>query len=61
MSALGQFWVQIVGVLAVGAWSIVVSFIIIALIKVVTPLRVSEDAETEGLDITAHGERGYNY
>jgi Amt family ammonium transporter len=61
MSALGQLWVQFVGVLAVGTWSIVVSFIIIALIKVVTPLRVSEDDETEGLDITAHGERGYNY
>ncbi len=61
MTALNQLWVQTVGVLAVGAWSIVVSFIILALIKAVTPIRVSEEDEIEGLDITSHGERGYNY
>ncbi len=61
VTALDQLWVQTIGVLAVGAWSIVVSFIILALIKAVTPIRVSEEDEIEGLDITSHGERGYNY
>ncbi len=61
MTAGSQLWVQFVGVIAVGAWSVAVSWIILVVVKAIIPLRVSEDDETEGLDITAHGERGYNY
>jgi Amt family ammonium transporter len=52
-----QLWVQFVGAAATAAWAIVV---IIWIIRLVTPMRVSEEDEIEGLDITSHGERGYN-
>ena len=48
---------QFVGAAAIAAWAIVV---IIWIIRLVTPMRVSEEDETEGLDITLYGERGYN-
>ena len=54
------FWVQLVGVAATLAWTVVVSYVIIKVVGAIVGLRVSEDEETEGLDITAHGERSYN-
>ncbi|MGB5234241.1 MAG: hypothetical protein WBN85_03575 [Candidatus Macondimonas sp.] len=36
------------------------SFIILKVIDVLVGLRVSEEEETEGLDIALHDERGYN-
>ena len=54
------FWVQLVGVVATLAWTVVVSYVLIKVVGAMVGLRVSEDDETEGLDITAHGERGYN-
>ncbi|MEO7277950.1 MAG: ammonium transporter [Sphingomicrobium sp.] len=50
--------------LAVGTtivWSAVGSAIAIYVAKAVTGLRVSADAEREGLDINEHGERAYSY
>ena len=41
-------------------WSGVVAFIALMICKVVTGLRVSEQDEREGLDISEHGERAYN-
>jgi Amt family ammonium transporter len=49
-----QLWVQFVGAMATAAWANVV------IIRLVTPMRVSEEDGTEDLDITSHGERGYN-
>jgi ammonium transporter, Amt family len=60
MTMGSQLWVQLVGALATAAIAIVGSVVILIIVKAVTPLRVSEEDETEGLDITAHGERGYN-
>ncbi|KWS05254.1 Ammonium transporter [Lysobacter capsici AZ78] len=40
-------------------WSGVVSVIAFALVKLVVGLRVPEEAEREGLDITTHGETPY--
>jgi len=56
-----QLGVQALGSVATAAWAIIVSVIIIWIVRAVTPIRVSEDDETEGLDITTHGERGYNF
>lgn len=55
-----QLWVQFVGAAATAAWAIVAIVVIIWIIRLVTPMRVSEEDEIEGLDITSHGERGYN-
>ena len=55
-----QLWIQAVGVGATAIWSGVLSYLILKFIRAVLGLRVSEDQEAEGLDITDHGERGYN-
>ena len=41
-------------------WSAVVSVIAFKLVDMIIGLRVSEDAEREGLDITSHGETAYS-
>jgi Amt family ammonium transporter len=58
-SIVGQVWIQAKAVLTTVVWSGVVSFIAYKLVDVVIGLRVPEDAEREGLDITSHGETAY--
>ena len=41
-------------------WSAVVSVIAFKLASMLFGLRVEADAESEGLDLASHGERGYN-
>jgi Amt family ammonium transporter len=55
-----QLWVQAVGVAVTATWSIVLTIVIVMAVSAVVRLRVSEEAEIEGLDLTTHGERGYN-
>jgi ammonium transporter, Amt family len=51
---------QLVGVLIAWALAVVGTIIILKLVDVTIGLRVSEEQEVEGLDITLHGEEGYN-
>ncbi len=55
-----QFGVQLTGVIATIVYTAVVTAIIFMVIKAIVGLRVSDDEETEGLDIVSHGERGYD-
>jgi ammonium transporter, Amt family len=55
----GQLVTQLIGVGAVALWSIFVSVIIGYAVSMIIPMRVSQDAEREGLDITSHGERAW--
>jgi Amt family ammonium transporter len=55
-----QVWIQIKSVLITLVWSGVVSLIAYKVVDVVIGLRVSEEAEREGLDITSHGETAYS-
>jgi Amt family ammonium transporter len=55
-----QMVVQAEGVLITMVWSAVVAFIAYKIVDMVIGLRVSEEAEREGLDISAHGETAYN-
>ena len=55
-----QFGVQVVGIAATFVWCAVVSYGLLKAINAIVPLRVSDDEETEGLDIVLHEERGYN-
>jgi Amt family ammonium transporter len=59
-SISSQVWIQAQGVLVTIVWSAVVSIIAFKLVDLVIGLRVSEEDEREGLDITAHGETAYN-
>ena len=54
-----QVLIQTEGVLITIAWSAIVAFIAYKLVDIVIGLRVPEDEEREGLDITSHGEAAY--
>ncbi len=56
-----HFWVQAVGVVVAVVWAGGLSYIILKVIDKTIGLRVTPEEETEGLDITTHGERGYNW
>lgn len=59
MSMGRQVAAQVIGVLVVGLWSAVATAILSLAVGLVFPMRVSEDEEREGLDITSHGERAW--
>ena len=59
-SMAGQLKVQFIGVLATVIYTAVVTLIILKVVDAITGLRVSEDEETEGLDLVLHDERGYD-
>ena len=59
-SIAAQVWIQLKAVLVTIVWSGVVSFIAYKLVDMTIGLRVSEEDEREGLDISAHGETAYN-
>ena len=52
----GQVLIQLYGILATIAWSGVMTFIILKVIALLVPLRVTQQSEIEGLDVTQHGE-----
>jgi Amt family ammonium transporter len=56
----GQVWIQTKAVLITVIWSGVVSVVAFKLVDLTIGLRVSEEDEREGLDITSHGETAYN-
>ena len=56
----GAFFIkQVVAVLAVMAFTFTASYILARIVKAIVGLRVDENQETEGLDISLHEERGY--
>ncbi|MCC7313014.1 MAG: ammonium transporter [Sulfuritalea sp.] len=57
---LGQVMIQVTGVGVTLIWSGTVAFICYKIVDVVVGLRVPEDEEREGLDITSHGESAYH-
>ena len=57
---MDQVWIQLKAVLLTIVWSGVVSLIAYKIADLVIGLRVSEEDEREGLDITSHGETAYS-
>ena len=55
-----QVWIQTKSVLFTVVWSGVVSFIAYKIVDLLIGLRVSEEEERQGLDISSHGETAYN-
>jgi ammonium transporter, Amt family len=55
-----QVMVQVYGILAIGAWSGVLTYLLLKLCDLVIGMRVAGDEETEGLDTVLHNEKGYN-
>ncbi len=61
MTMGSQLGVQVIGILATGAYTAVVTYALIKLVAVVTSgIRVSDDEEQIGLDIADHDEKGYS-
>ena len=60
-SIVGQLWIQAHAIGVTVIWSAVVAFIAFKLVDIVIGLRVPEEEEREGLDITSHGESAYRY
>ena len=57
---IDQLFIQIEGIFIISAWTGVVTFIILKILSVFIDLRVSQEEEEEGLDISLHNEQGYN-
>jgi ammonium transporter, Amt family len=55
-----QLAVQALGIVAAAAWCAAVTWSILKLMDLLVGVRVSEEKETEGLDLAEHGERGYS-
>jgi ammonium transporter, Amt family len=55
-----QFRIQLQAVCLVAVWTASVAFIAFYIVKQLVGLRVPEEDEREGLDITSHGERAYD-
>ena len=53
-------WIQFQDVATTIVWSAVVSYIAYKLVDLVIGLRVTEEEEREGLDISSHGETAYH-
>ena len=60
MTIPSQLWVQFVGVISVAAYTAIVSFVLLKITGVLVGLRVTEEEETEGLDVVLHNETGYD-
>jgi len=59
-SITGQLWIQLQAVLTTVIWSSVVAFIAYKVVDMIVGLRVTEEEEREGLDISSHGETAYH-
>jgi ammonium transporter, Amt family len=60
-STVSQLGGQAIAVFVVALWSAVASAVLALGVSWVMPMRVSDDAEREGLDIASHGERGWEF
>jgi ammonium transporter, Amt family len=60
-SISGQLVTQVIAVAVTLAWTGIGSVILFKLVDMIVGLRVTHDAEREGLDLADHGERAYNY
>jgi Amt family ammonium transporter len=55
----GQLWIQFVSVLATLALAIIGTYILLSIVKAIAGLRVADDEERMGLDLSQHNERAY--
>jgi Amt family ammonium transporter len=55
-----SFITQLSGLVTVGIFTIIVTYALIKIVPLFAPLRVDEETETNGLDLSIHGERAYD-
>lgn len=54
------FFKQVIAVVAAAAYAFIFTYVMLILINFITPVRVSEEAEKLGIDVTEHGEKAYD-
>jgi Amt family ammonium transporter len=59
-SIMSQLFVQAEGVVITMVWSSIVAFAAYKIVDMLVGLRVTEEEEREGLDISSHGETAYH-
>jgi Amt family ammonium transporter len=59
-SPLAQLVVQLKGIFVIGIWTIIVTYVILKVMSLLSSIRVSAEAEEEGLDVHEHNEQGYS-
>jgi len=57
---MAQLMLQIEGIFVIGIWTVIATYMILKVLNIFTEIRVSNDAEEEGLDIHEHNEQGYS-
>lgn len=55
----GQLWIQFVSVVATCAFSFIVTYVLLKIVGVIVPLRVTDEEEEAGLDVALHSESAY--
>ena len=58
--AIAQLMLQLEGIFVIGLWTVIATYIILRVLSMYTEIRVSNEAEEEGLDIHEHNEQGYS-
>jgi Amt family ammonium transporter len=56
----GQIGYQLVGITVAWTFALVGTIVLLKITDIVVGVRASEDQETEGLDLTQHGEEAFN-
>ena len=59
-ASIDQFFTQIIGILSVGAFSVITSVVFWLVLKTITGIRVTPEAELKGLDLSEHGMEAYS-
>ena len=57
---LGTWTTQLGGLVIVGVFTAIVTIVLVKVVALITPLRVDAETETNGLDLSVHGERAYD-
>ena len=57
----GTWAAQLGGLAVVGLWTAAVTLAIVLALRAVMPIRVNPEAEADGLDLSVHGERAYEF
>lgn len=60
MASMSQFIEQLIGVLAIGAFTFVFAYILITILKMTMGIRVPEEEEVKGLDVSEHDMEAYS-
>jgi len=59
MAGLGQLGIQFIGVAAIGVFTFLFAFVVFYVLKVTIGIRVSEEEEVKGLDVSEHEMSAY--